>query len=1235
MMVVGTAWLAGVLPALAGMALHADEPARASPEGKPPWQRLLQGAEARQAAEHEKQLAQLQEAGKFEEALKVAEALAELRVKEQGADHWQAANARWEVEALRRVLRQRGEGRTDYAKVSSLERQANTLKSKGRYKEAQPLLEKILAICRKVLGEEHPHTAQSFNNLAYNLNAQGKYAQAAEGYRKALAIRRKALGEEHPDTATSYNNLAMNLNAQGKYAQAEEGLQKALAIRRKVLGEEHPHTALSYNNVAYNLQAQGKYAQAEEGFRKALAIRRKVLGEEHPDTAASYNNVAGNLDAQGRYAEAAEGYRKALAITRKVLGEEHPDTATCYNNLAANLQDQGKYAEAAEGYRTALAICRKALGEEHPHTALTYNNLAANLQAQGRYPEAAEGFRKALAIRRKVLGEEHPDTADSYNNVAYNLNAQGKYAQAEEGYRKALAIRRKVLGEEHPDTAQSYHNLAYNLNAQGKYAEAADGFRKALDIYRKVLGEKHPDTATSYNNVAANLHAQGKYAQAAEGFRKALDIRRQALGEEHPHTAISYNNLAANLHAQGKYAEAEDCWSSAADSFASARLRIAPSGLDRATITGEASPLFPLAAILARNGKPDKAWLRFEQSLARGTWDDLSARLRRPPADQARQTELSNRLDRLDRLIENTLSGKGDTPDLKKRREDLLTERRRVQDELDAFARHLEKAYGPAAGQVFERQQIQASLPADAALLGWLDIPASPKAADPDGEHWAVLLRATGAPVWVRLRGTGPQGAWTEADTRLPYELWTALQSSRGAWRPLAQGLRQQRLDPLAKHLPAVRHLIVLPSTALGPVPVEIITDGHTVSYALSGTLHAHLRRQPRPTTRGLLALADPVFDPPASTDKTDRPSPLPPGGVLLTMVAPGSNAALSGLRPNDVLLRYHDTDLSGPADVKLLPASDDPDRRVTVTVWRDGRTFERKVRPGKLGVVLAGAPAPQALAEQRQLDRRLLASTRGGDKWPPLPGTRAEVEALRRLFGGEPAPKLLCDSQASEQQLDELARGGELDKYRYLHLATHGVVDDRAPLRSAVMLSRDALPDPQQQLEANRPVYDGQLTAREVLEQWHLSAELVTLSACQTALGKYERGEGFVGFAQALILSGSRSVCLSLWKVDDAATALLMERFYQNLLGKRDGLKGPMPKAAALREAKQWLRTLPREEAVRRAASLSGGVARGKGRPVLPLLPQVPAAPPGAKEDRPYAHPYYWAAFVLLGDPG
>jgi CHAT domain-containing protein len=230
-----------------------------------------------------------------------------------------------------------------------------------------------------------------------------------------------------------------------------------------------------------------------------------------------------------------------------------------------------------------------------------------------------------------------------------------------------------------------------------------------------------------------------------------------------------------------------------------------------------------------------------------------------------------------------------------------------------------------------------------------------------------------------------------------------------------------------------------------------------------------------------------------------------------------------------------------------------------------------------------------------------------------------------------------VLDSDASEQRLNELAKSGELGTYRYLHLATHGEVDNNVPLRSAVILARDNLPDDKQRTElllSGQPIADGRLTAEEALRRWSLHCDLVTLSACQTALGKYERGEGYVGFAQALILCGTRSVCLSLWKVDDVATALLMERFYQNLLGKRDGLKAAMSKAAALAEAKTWLRGLSREEALSRTGRLTNGIDRGKGRRRQLLLPlQVPTSGPKAKlDDRPFEHPYYWAAFVLVG---
>jgi CHAT domain-containing protein len=306
------------------------------------------------------------------------------------------------------------------------------------------------------------------------------------------------------------------------------------------------------------------------------------------------------------------------------------------------------------------------------------------------------------------------------------------------------------------------------------------------------------------------------------------------------------------------------------------------------------------------------------------------------------------------------------------------------------------------------------------------------------------------------------------------------------------------------------------------------------------------------------------------------------------------------------------------------------------VIVWRDGKTRQEPVLvpPGKLGIVLADKPAPEALAEQRRLDRRLASRSGDDGEWPRLPGTRFEVAALQRLFDQESSCVLL-DSESSEQRLDELAQSGALGQYRYIHLASHGEVDNVLPLHSAVILSRDQLPDEKKRTElllSGQAIPDSRLTAVEVLRRWHLDSDLVTLSACQTALGKYERGEGFVGFAQALILAGSRSVCLSLWKVDDAATALLMERFYQNLLGKRKGLKEPMPKAQALAEAKTWLRELSREEAVQRAAQLAQGVVRGKHRKLHLLAVQPADKNSRDSKDRPFAHPYYWAAFVLIG---
>ncbi len=146
------------------------------------------------------------------------------------------------------------------------------------------------------------------------------------------------------------------------------------------------------------------------------------------------------------------------------------------------------------------------------------------------------------------------------------------------------------------------------------------------------------------------------------------------------------------------------------------------------------------------------------------------------------------------------------------------------------------------------------------------------------------------------------------------------------------------------------------------------------------------------------------------------------------------------------------------------------------------------------------------------------------------LPGTRLEIEALARLFlAGHKPCQLLTDSEASEPTLAQMAASGSLGRFAYIHLATHGLIDDGVPQRSAVILTQTNVPNPLTQLLQGQPVYDGRLSVREIQRGWDLHADLVTLSACETALGRDAGGEGFVGFTQALLMSAhGPSACRS-----------------------------------------------------------------------------------------------------------
>jgi CHAT domain-containing protein/Tfp pilus assembly protein PilF len=1177
-------------------------------------------------AELNKVIDGLWRAGKFAEAVEPARQVAAISEKALGTDHWQTSDARRNVETLRVIAGLPEEGRRAMAAVPALHPEFAQAHGKARYADAERLARQIVEVRLRWLGEAHPDTALSYSNLASVLRDQGKRSEAEAMFRQALAIRLKVLGEGHPETAGSYNNLAVVLHDQGKLPEAEAMHGRALATKLRALGEDHPGTAASYNNLANVLRDQGKLPEAEAMHRKALAIRLKVLGEDHPDTAASYNNLAIVVYGQGRLPEAEAMFRKALAIWLKALGEAHPATATSYNNLASVLYRQRKLSEAEAMLRRALAIQLKALGEAHPDTARSYHNLAGVLGDQGKLSEAEAMHRKALAIFLESVGEAHRDTAGSYNNLATVLRDQGKLREAEAMLRNALVIELKALGEDHPTTAGSYDGLAIVLLDQGKLPEAEAMLRKALAIKVKALGEGHPDTANSYNNLALVLRDQGKLPEAEAMLRQALANRLKALGEAHPDTAASYTSLAILLDQLGKADEALGAWTSAVNADELARLQ-RTKGLESGLRSKEnPDPQPGLSIALARAGRGREAWGRWERGLARAVLDEV-ARPARPlnPEEKAGEADLLGRSQALDERISRLAGQQRLTEDDEKRQGNLRREASELRRQLLDLQQALEKKYGPLAGKPATLDEIHAALRDDTALVGWIDT---------EYRLMACVVRHTGEPTWVTVPGSGPDGAWTKEDKALTGRLREAL-AAKGSgtdWRAPAEALAKQRLTPIDQHLYGVRRVVVVNSPGLAGVPVEVLFAARAksgeqppvVAYAPSASMLVHLMKT-RPTTGRpvtLLALGDPAYPTPAPD--SDKAPAQPDHGLFVTKVVPNGIADLFGIKAGDVLLEYNGTALKSANDLSPVSADAGP-KKVPLRRWRAGETRTIEVAAGPLGVELDKRPAAPVVLAQRAADEVLQAR---GESHLRLPGTRREVAAIAGLFPADRVTTLVGE-QASESVVQGLARSGKLKDFRYLHFAAHGRNDPRSAYRTALILA----PDPDRSADPGAFDTDGEITAEQIARTWNLDADLVVLSACETALGQQAGGEGFLGFAQPLLAKGARRLVLSLWRVDDRATSLLMARFFENLLGKRSELSKPMPKAEALAEAKQWLRSLTEAEVGPALAALD----RGSLRPIVTAEGSKPPdspAPPQPSGPRPFERPYYWAAFVLIGDP-
>ena len=236
-----------------------------------------------------------------------------------------------------------------------------------------------------------------------------------------------------------------------------------------------------------------------------------------------------------------------------------------------------------------------------------------------------------------------------------------------------------------------------------------------------------------------------------------------------------------------------------------------------------------------------------------------------------------------------------------------------------------------------------------------------------------------------------------------------------------------------------------------------------------------------------------------------------------------------------------------------------------SLTVYKEMRHLRKEEQGTKSTLLAFGNPAVEKENVQQ------LSLLYRDENLAPLPEAEKEVRSLETLYG-EAKSKVYIGKEAREDYLKR-----EAGNFKILHFATHGILNDVSPLYSQILLTQGGSPAKE----------DGLLEAWEIMNL-NLRADLVVLSACETALGKVRRGEGMIGLTWAFFIAGAPATVVSQWKVNSASTTELMVEFHKQLKTAAPAVS----KAEALQKAALHLMQTTR-----------------------------------------YRHPFYWAPFVLIGD--
>lgn len=890
--------------------------------------------------------------------------------------------------------------------------------------------------------------------------------------------------------------------------------------------------------VAAGSEEQRRELLASEPGHNSAAMLRAML---------DYGIRARN---RGEYDETLRIARLVEEMTKRLGVREVLFRALTAQGIVHDIR--GDHVQSLELFRQSLVIAEEYKRKDAMGSA--WLNIGGSHRGLEQYDQALEAYGKALVLAEEAQAKgEHlePLISRALNNIGIIHDLRGDFSAAVLFYQRSITIKEQMKDES--GLAQTFDNISFVFARQGDTAQALEYLQKSLVLWKELRNK--PGMAEALNHIGRVYTNAGDPEKGLEYLRESLRIKEEIANNKS--TVFALVDIGLALKQQRKYAEAMETLQRAM-------------GLTKALggETEQAAILLALALVHKDQGDYTKARAFAEQSVALSSnkadilWlaeqalGEAYVKLNEPAKAAATYERAITEIERQRR---NVAGGEREQEKFFENKlgpyhgmVSLLAAQNKPQE---AFA-YAERAKGRVLLDLLKggRASIEKLMtPDERARERELTVTLSSLNAQIAAEQGEKLPEAKRlADLEARLQ-----------KARLDYQ---AFETTLYAVHPELKIRRGEG------HVVSLAQAAELLPDAKTTILNFVVTDERTYLFALTkgGTpAAADLKIYPIEIQRKelsarvegfrrALAERDPAFKEPARK--------------LYDLLLAPARAQLRGCNvlvivPDDALWELPFQALQSAPDRYLLEESA-ISYAPSLSVLYEMKNQQQGGAASDTTLLAFGNPVFGEVAAER-----MKMTLRSGTKPEPLPDAEKEVKSLAEIYG--PARSRVYTGAAAREE----AAKTEAGKFRVLHFATHGVLNNSSPMYSHLLLSQSGTGE------------DGLLEAWEIMKL-DLKADLVVLSACETARGRIGAGEGMIGLTWALFVAGSPATLVSQWKVDSAATKELMLDFHRYLRANLKGSPAHARKAEALRQAALKMMKSPN-----------------------------------------YKHPFHWASFVVIGD--